>query len=154
FGEHVHEILNQLENLKLPDQIIDFAPLYAGWMEKLEGAVAKGEKAKIAFAIARASGALDFVNRKLADYLIKQGADPNVIWRNEIVPAISGKFNETRGWVVKEINKGLGSKAFDRGFEQVAPVLGKITFQTESGFLGSDDSPQGGADTQPYPSAD
>ncbi|PYS72058.1 MAG: hypothetical protein DMF69_08640, partial [Acidobacteria bacterium] len=107
FGERFHDILKQLETLKLPDQILDLAPIIQTVLGALEGFVVKrlGLKARAVFFLLEKTGALDFFNERVADEIVQAGVDPNIYWREQVVPEISEKFNTTRDTVVAEINK-------------------------------------------------
>lgn len=160
-GEHVHGILKSLEKLELPDTILHIEPIIAWFVTKLEGFVvgSLGLKARAAFLLLKASGGLAFFNDRLAAEIVEAGVDPNIYWREQIVPKIADRFNETRDTVVKEINGVLGSKVFGGVFQPVPPAE-KVTLQPEGGPFeetGEDyvpPAPEAGAAAQPYPSPD
>jgi hypothetical protein len=157
FSDRLHDILKQLETLKLPESIINISPIIAAILDFLESFVVKrlGLKAKVAFLVLQKTGALSFFNERVADEIVKAGIDPNIYWREQVVPEIEGRFNDTRDTVVTEINKLISSPIFGGAFTQVKKA-DKVSIQTEGGpFAETDENyndQPGGA--SPYPSLD
>ncbi|HEY6805623.1 MAG TPA: DUF4157 domain-containing protein [Pyrinomonadaceae bacterium] len=157
FSDRLHDILKQLETLKLPDNIINISPIVSAILDFLEGFVVKrlGLKAKAAFFILQKTGALSFFNERVADEIVKAGIDPNIYWREQVIPEIEGRFNDTRDTVVGEINKLIASPIFGGAFTQVKKA-DKLSVQAEGGPFketGEDYDEQAPA-TNPYPSLD
>jgi Domain of unknown function (DUF4157) len=160
FGDRFHTILKQFETLELPEKVIDMAPIIASVMTILENFLIGrlGLKAKAGLFILQKTGALDFFNERVADEIVAAGVDPNIYWREQIVPEIAGKFNETRDTVVTEINKLTGSPAFGGIFKQI-PKSEKVTLtpegepfeETSENYV---EPAPAAANTNPYPSLD
>jgi hypothetical protein len=119
--ERVHALLTQLERFELPATIIHVEPIYQFVIDELLLFVigrlgAKGKALKL---VLKETNALDLVTSRLAAELVREGVDPNVYWRNDVVPLIKYQFNSARGALVDEIKKVLQAPAFGNMFEAI-----------------------------------
>jgi hypothetical protein len=162
FGARLHEILKQLEELKLPETILDMGPVIASILGVLESFVVKrlGLKARVTFFVLQKTGALDVVNERVANEIVQAGVDPNIYWRAQIVPAIADKFTSARDSVVEQTNNLLKQPAFSGVFDKV-PKAASLTLKPEGGpfeetsenYAEEETSPTD-AEATPFPSPD
>jgi hypothetical protein len=120
-GAKVNALLGQLRQLELPKQIIDMKPIYMLVMQELFDTAARaiGTEARFVEMVLKRTGLLDALTGEIADTLIGYGLDPNIYWRDTIVPALATRFTEARDALVSEINGALQSKAFAGAFSGI-----------------------------------
>ena len=132
-GTQLHEILRKLEELKLPETIINIAPAVQKILDEFLLLVGRrmGIKGKVVAIILKDSGALDLITERIAREIVAAGVDPNVYWRDRVVPSIAAQFNETRKTVIDQINSLLG-KGLGGAFQPVPPSA-PLKLTTEKG---------------------
>jgi hypothetical protein len=122
FADSLGSILAQIESLRLPAQVIDVRPAYQAIIDALllYAAKAIGTEARFVAMVLQRTGVLDLVTEQIAAAMVERGLDPNVFWREDIVPAISDQFNNARDALVGEVNRVLQSPALSGIFGKVS----------------------------------
>ncbi|MFO1302110.1 MAG: DUF4157 domain-containing protein [Burkholderiales bacterium] len=121
FGTRVHELMNTLQHLELPHEIINLVPAVQFILDQLVWYVGKrlGLQAKVVLIVLNRTGAIGVFTEKIAQEIVEKGYDPNKYWREEVIPLIADKFTEMRDALVAEINSILESKPFKSLFDTV-----------------------------------
>ncbi|HEV7800559.1 MAG TPA: DUF4157 domain-containing protein, partial [Burkholderiales bacterium] len=136
-GRRVHAIMFTLEHLELPERLIDITPAVQFVLDEMISFVGGklGLEAKFVIIILRRSGAMDYFTEKIARELVESGFDPNVYWREDVLPLVSDKFNALRTSTVDALNKVLKQPAFGGLFDEI-PKGDVITLEpnTESTY--------------------
>ncbi|HTE35803.1 MAG TPA: DUF4157 domain-containing protein, partial [Reyranella sp.] len=123
-GVKIHGAIESLAGFKLPHTIIDITPAFAAVMTMAETYVAGriGYVGKLLGVVLKDSGALDLINTYLAEAMVDAGADPNIYWRETIIPQIETRFNDSRDAFVEQLNALLGKPALAGFFDPIEPV--------------------------------
>ncbi len=160
FGTKLHDVLKAIEEFKLPHTIIDISPVIASVLTLAESYVIKrtGFAGKVINLALKHSGAYDLVNEHFAQSIVAAGADPNIYWREKVLPQIETSFNDARKALVDRVNEVLASKVMRGVFEPVAAVPPmKVSADTGQSFEDTHEAYQPGADepnVAPLPSPD
>lgn len=160
FGPRVHGILKSVEDFKLPHTILDLKPVVAMVLTLAESYVLKrtgfaGKVISIAF---QHSGAYDHINAYFAQAIVDAGADPNILWREEVLPRVEKRFNDLRESFVKRVNEVISQGDFKDVFEPVdaLPEM-KVATDPAQRFAETEETyvpPAEEADTSPARSPD
>jgi hypothetical protein len=118
--ERVGSLLAQLERLELPKSPLHIEPVVAWMIGKLMVFVGKrvGVYGKAITLVLDKTGLIHLLSRKIADELVGAGLDPNIYWRDQIVPAIQDDFNAARDALADEIRETL-AKYFPGAFDEI-----------------------------------
>ncbi len=135
FGQQLHQMLQALQAFKLPHEVINITPAIAVVLEVAEAFVVKrtGFVGKAINLAMKHSGAYAVINQHFAQAIVDAGADPNVIWREKVVPQIEQQFNQARDDLVTRINEVLQSETFKDVFDPV-PAVTPLKVATDSGM--------------------
>ena len=166
FGQRLHDVLHSIANFKLPHEVVDITPAIAAVLTVAEGYVIKrtGFAGKVINLALKHSGAYDFINTAFAKAIVDAGADPNIYWRETVLPKIETQFNTARDELVASVNAVLTSPTFKGVFDTVPDVQPmKVETDTSKHFddtavtyVPSPDEAkaEAAADTAPLPSDD
>lgn len=148
-GEKIHAIVGRLATLELPQTIVDVTGAVQFILAEMMAFVGKrlGLQGKVVIIILQGSGALDYFAGKVAREIVARGFDPNVYWRDDVIPLISGRFNAARDSLVKDLNDLLAQPAFNGAFTHIGKA-DLIALAPDASITYPD------ADAQPAPAAD
>lgn len=120
-GAKIHHMLVQVEELHLPKKIVNIAPAIQFVLDQLVVFVGKrlGLEGKFVTIIINRSGLLDLFTSRVAQAIVDKGADPNIYWRETVVPMIADKFEDTKKSLIEGINSLLAEPAFDGMFTTI-----------------------------------
>lgn len=162
FGRKMYEVVTALQSFKLPHTVVDISPAIAAVLTLAEGYVIKrtGFAGKVINLALKHSGAYDVINQHFAQAIVEGGADPNIYWREKILPQIEKQFNAARDDLVKGINEVLTNGPLKGIFDPVPPVqpatvtadAGEQFEDTSETYLPS--AAEAEADAAPSPSDD
>ncbi|UUZ72534.1 DUF4157 domain-containing protein [Polaromonas sp. P1(28)-8] len=151
FGRKIHGIVGRLATLELPEKVVDITGAVQFIIAEMVAFVGKrlGLQGKVVVIILEGSGALDYFAGKVAHEIVARGFDPNVYWRDEVIPQVSDSFNSARDSLVKSLNELLAKPAFDQMFTPIGKGEAIVLEPDAAAQL-----PEPGADTQPAAAAD
>jgi len=167
-ADHVHGVLQMIEQVQLPAKVIHTEPIVQKLINEVLAFIVGrlGLKGKLAVKVLDAPGVRflrDLITGRIAEAIVGAGADLNRLWTGEVVPEIEGYFNSARNAVVDEINnKVLRSNPFQGLFASVpkrAPLSLKVEGEPFEETQVDLDKEESGAyeepeEAQPHPSAD
>lgn len=147
-GARLRDLLARLAELELPETIVDIRPAVQFVLDEMAVFVGNrlGIKGKVVTLVLQGSGVLDLFTSRVADAIVSRGFDPNVYWRDEVIPKIADTFNATRDSLLKDMNDLLAKPAFDGMFSNLHP--GPALVLEPNTDVPYKDMPQ------PYPSPD
>ncbi len=121
-GQKIHGLLGQLATLELPAQIINMEGAVQVILAEMMAFVGKrlGLKGKAVVIVLEGSGVMNYFAGKVAREIVAGGFDPNVYWRDEVIPLVADKFHAARDSLVKDLNDLLARPAFDQKFTPIA----------------------------------
>lgn len=121
-GEKIHGLVGKLATIELPARVIDMDGAVQLILAEMMAFVGKrlGLKGKAVVVVLEGSGALNYFAGKVAHEIVAAGFDPNVYWRDEVVPLLADKFHAARDSLVKDLNELLARPAFDQMFTPIA----------------------------------
>jgi hypothetical protein len=148
-GEKIHGVVDRLATLELPHTVVDVTGAVQFIQAEMMSFTGKrlGLQGKVVTIILEGSGAIDYFTSKVAHELVGRGFDPNVYWRDDVIPLISDKFNAARDSLVQDLNDLLAKPAFDKMFTPIGKGA-PVALEPDASVTYPDDG------VQPAPAAD
>lgn len=136
--EKVHAIVDGVRGFELPKDVIRFEPVISLVVAELLGFILKrlGAKGQVLKPLMEKTGLMKMVSDRIAVELVHAGLDPNIYWREKVVPQIQGKFDGMKTDLVSSLNSTLGHPVFGGKFDKIPnpPAVTIAMDETAEGF--------------------